>query len=273
MGFGSRGRGPRPGFTLVELLVVIGIVALLLAILLPSLGKARESANRAACLSNVRQIVAAFVMYTNDNRGALPWQGQGIHYSEAWIWWDKGHVAEVGEHGIGPYLNLGPDPRVLYCPSDPREFRLRQPNNPYPFSYALNNLFTSQPLTGPKMGGWKNVGGLESRLVTPKLAQIRNGSEKILIFEEDERTIDDGNGSIYCAPDKYDWVNLVALRHDPQSRRNPDVAPPPSGPIPNPGGRGVVGFCDGHADFIERSLAHSKRSCLADAAVVNADWP
>src|SRR5688572_15903400 len=63
---------PRRGFTLVELLVVIGIIAVLVGILLPTLSRARESARRTACLSNLRQLGQGFAMYANNYKEYVP---------------------------------------------------------------------------------------------------------------------------------------------------------------------------------------------------------
>src|SRR5580765_3544415 len=62
----------RRAFTLVELLVVVGMIALLIGFLLPALTRARKSALRTTCLSNMRQVFMSFHIYANENQGHVP---------------------------------------------------------------------------------------------------------------------------------------------------------------------------------------------------------
>src|SRR5258706_4589307 len=129
---GFRNRRTR-GFTLVELLVVIGIIALLIAILLPALSRARESANRTACLSNLRQLGLAFLSYTNENKERFPRPAIGNPTTEDWIFWQPGRKLE--ESRIIPYLGGTFKLKIFRCPSD-AEFD--QHYNGYKFSYTVN---------------------------------------------------------------------------------------------------------------------------------------
>src|SRR5690349_15569992 len=82
-----RHRSSRAGFTLVELLVVIGIIALLISILLPSLNRAREQAYRVQCMSNERQILSAVLLYANQWKGMLPncnWASSAALQTKRW---------------------------------------------------------------------------------------------------------------------------------------------------------------------------------------------
>jgi prepilin-type N-terminal cleavage/methylation domain-containing protein/prepilin-type processing-associated H-X9-DG protein len=120
-----RNKRTRRGFTLVELLVVIGIIALLISVLLPALQKAQSAGRQIACASQMRQIGTAFAMYLAENRNTYPpcwmqddpnsftaYQGQAGHnYSYATLL-----RKYLGEQKSDPYQ--GGNLPVFVCPND-----------------------------------------------------------------------------------------------------------------------------------------------------------
>jgi len=112
------------GFTLVELLVVIGLIAILIAILLPVLNKAREQARQVVCASNMRQIAAAALMYAGENgRLPVPFAVKPPLYTplpfEA-IGMDARGILNWGRGMLWPYISrdIGIRSRIFLCPSD-----------------------------------------------------------------------------------------------------------------------------------------------------------
>jgi len=115
----------RPGFTLVELIVVIGVVAVLAALLLPALASAKDKARKAACISNLRQVGIAVQAYASDNSGRIPFGPKAPPFtSPADFYPSTGAPTSLisiqggAPVGLGLLLqqHLSDQPRVLFCP-------------------------------------------------------------------------------------------------------------------------------------------------------------
>jgi prepilin-type N-terminal cleavage/methylation domain-containing protein len=119
----------RAAFTLIELLVVIAIIALLLAIIMPSLNRARELARRLMCQSNVRQLTIAFIVYAGDYDSKLPYKPEGS-MTFPHIWWEANSGAPDNRIFFDGYLDgfileqqgvwtegVDEAPKSMYCPS------------------------------------------------------------------------------------------------------------------------------------------------------------
>src|SRR5215471_13679033 len=109
----------RKAFTLIELLVVIAIIAILAALLLPVLSKAKESGRRAACKSNVHQLGVAILIYTNENREKLPDMRQAP-FSRLPPVADGNWVWDLPRPLVDVLIDNGANRNVLYCPSNPQ---------------------------------------------------------------------------------------------------------------------------------------------------------
>jgi prepilin-type N-terminal cleavage/methylation domain-containing protein/prepilin-type processing-associated H-X9-DG protein len=213
----------RKAFTLIELLVVIAIIAILMAILMPSLNRAREGGKRASCLSNLKQLTLAWNMYADENddklvNGATAYGNQnrawGDHRNEqAWVAGDpsmdlatlsKEKQIEIIRAGaLFPYVK---NPKLYECPTGRRDQAL---------TYSI--MFSMNAVNHTWVQGVKGAHVKKRTEIRPNLAQR-------LVF------IDEG----YMTPDAYAvWYRDEKWFDNPPVRHGDGV---------------TVSFADGHVE-------------------------
>jgi prepilin-type processing-associated H-X9-DG protein len=239
----------------VELLVVIGIIAVLVALLLPALNRSREQARATQCLSNMRQIGACLTMFVNEHKGYLvkAWFNDTPNHdfareSNDWGFYDRAPTERTWEWSyiLSTYVNKSQN--VFRCPSDPAGdadttafFYVAtvsgSPPEGYPRSYRLN--------ISNQVNSWTAI----------KLTQLRQSSRAIVIAEgkigynnaawNQLSTWEANEGVVlptFTAAQRAPQTNVAYDRHSPR----PDN---PARPTFN--GRSNYVFADGHAESME----------------------
>jgi len=209
---------------LIELLVVVGIIALLAALLLPVLHRAQAKADGASCLNNLKQLQTAWQMYVDDHGGKVPENyadsttGVWRSSSNSWIG-PSSAPFDPDDSAIrhGAFFRIGyvRSPPVFRCPADDSEVRDRAGKSaglPRTRSYAMNGNFAGRPE--------------EVQLVFDRENPTYDPAKVFVFVDEHEDSIDDAQFLTWPNPDDR-WVNLPAGRHN-QS--------------------GTLSFADGHVE-------------------------
>lgn len=250
----------RPAFTLVELLVVIGIIALLISILLPVMGQARAAAQSTQCLALLRSFGQAGVLYAHESRGwALPaifgaktefWPAPNQTVSKRGQWMDNDIFRKNinAKRWVGGNGTVGKLPIGFTCPQadQARSSQTNEQGSSVGYSYGYNMRhvdYTGNPvITVPTPDTW-NANTVYAGL---KVTGIRRAADKIMFADAMTPLLQPQNSDHYYKVDDFDdfrapdvddgdTLAYVAYRH---GRRKSHVN---------------VAFWDGHAESMPRS--------------------
>jgi prepilin-type N-terminal cleavage/methylation domain-containing protein/prepilin-type processing-associated H-X9-DG protein len=230
---GNRPSQHHRAFTLIELLVVISIIAILAALLLPALSRAKLKAQSITCVSNMRQLSTAWIMYADDYNGTMV--PNWIADSRAWI---NGLIGDVstpaGSTNLfaiqqGLLFPYNPNVGVYMCPT-----ALRGPKD-MPTRRLVRNYALEGRMGGASDGDAATYGCPSTQFVLgsaypqyKKMVEIARPSpaEAMTFVDESIETLDDGYFAV-TAIKTTEWQNSPTARH---------------------GQSGVLGFADGHAE-------------------------
>jgi prepilin-type processing-associated H-X9-DG protein len=207
---------------LIELLVVIAIIAILAAMLLPVLAKAKQKAQQTSCLNNLKQLGLGMMIYLGDNQDNFPASASNAHgwHTEDWIYFDRGggtppvHLLQDSQIVRG--LGTAASTNIFICPSE----KVFLGKNGYGYSYSFNGLGN----TG--MALEFDDGGALTPSYPYKSTQVRRPGDKIMLVEEpattapDESpqvgttTIDDGRWEPEPGDTSPFQHNLINIRHN-----------------------------------------------------------
>ena len=228
----SRQKSRPRGFTLIELLTVIATIAILAALLLPVLSKAKIKAQRTACLSNLRQLGFAWVMYKDDNSGFLTESypvnrsGDGVN-PEVWVQGDMTKADQSGNADLirqGKLFAYNQSVPLYHCPTD-KGVTIDGQLVPTLRSYSMNCFMGARdPNLGPLPStatGYVDFYAKDSDVPLP--------SQTWVMLEEDNRSINDG--FFLTDPAAGIWFDFPAISVD---RHNYSYA---------------LDFADGHSEI------------------------